>query len=319
MRPHTIDMKTFYTVLVAFILAVPQMASAKQQYFKSKYIGNHVHFDYQWTDLDRKIQRLRFNLPTEELNRGAKEFQTLDQKELNSYVFSHVKEYLKKYNVGRKSIRLTPTLNGYDADYRGYTKSELSKIQTEIEFASKDAEVAYLKNHFYTYVRGNSVMPDHRLIAKRYVRAMKPVATAIRNATRGKDTRETVNYALHFIQNIPYNQLQNRYTSNGAGFYTPYGLLYNNRGDCDTKSVALAAIIRNLYPNVRMVMVYTPGHAFIGLGFRPSKGDLSLDLGGTKFVLAEPAGPGMAAIGKVSRSSEARLVGGKYSYQEIPY
>ena len=128
-----------------------------------------------------------------------------------------------------------------------------------------------------------------------------------------------MNYALNFLQNIPYDQLVSRYTSNGAGFQTPYGLLYNNRGDCDTKSVALAAILRNLFPELRIVMVYVPEHAFVGVHFKPGKKDYALQLGGQPFVLAEPTGPSLAPLGRLDDRALSYLDSGKFSYQEVPF
>ena len=68
---------------------------------------------------------------------------------------------------------------------------------------------------------------------------------------------------------------------------------------------------------MRTMMIYTPGHAFIGLGIPSTSTDRTLNINGATFVLAEPAGPAILPLGMISPEAEADLRRNQYSYREI--
>jgi hypothetical protein len=90
--------------------------------------------------------------------------------------------------------------------------------------------------------------------------------------------------ATEFIQSIPYSTS----TTTDAGFQTPIGMFAQNRGDCDTKSVALAAILRGY--GINSVMVTMPEHMFMGVEIPASPGDHTFVYRGRRFVSVEPTG-----------------------------
>lgn len=303
-------------IATALCAAVGPVQAAQQAHVQEK--GGQIHFNYAWLDHKNQKQNLSFALPAQAVKRGMTEFKPLDFNKAEAYAMGEVKKYLNKRSNGRRQIRLV----GHQLSYNGFTSRQVSEEQKKIENVRNKAYDAYTSSLFYDYYdtpQGQTYLPDYRRLAKRYVQATHPIANAIKRKTRNMNTRQKVNYVLGFLQSIPYDTLQNRYTSNGAGFQTPYGLLVHNKGDCDTKSVAAAALLRNLFPNLRIVLVHVPGHAFVGLGFSPHRTDLSLKLGGSPFVLAEPVGPALVNLGEVSPESKRYLQNGQYSYQEVPF
>lgn len=310
-------MRSIIFLLVCAVLAWP--AAAKQTHFSKAYRGAEIRFTYQWYDAFKKPQKLNFSLNINDVNQAKKEFQAFDNKKGNALAYEAVQNYIKPYNTNGREVRLVRKYGGFDVEGKGYGSADFAAIQRNIQRVQKEAYDTYISTSYYTYLDDKTIMPDHKRIAKRYVRAMAPVAAAIRAQTQGKSPREVINYTLAFLQNIPYDQLQSRYTSNGAGFQTPYALLETNRGDCDTKAVAMAAIMRNLFPRVRMIMVYVPKHAFIGFAFKPGAGDKTLKAGATTYVLADPTGPSIVPIGVADSQSLAGIRNGQYSYQEVPF
>lgn len=71
-----------------------------------------------------------------------------------------------------------------------------------------------------------------------------------------------------------------------------------NRGDCDTKSTAMAAILRNLFPDMKMIMVLVPNHAFLAVAMPKQPGDQYLRFDGTDYVVLEAAGPALTPVGR---------------------
>lgn len=300
-------------------MLVAQPSWARQYTHKAEYWGYDIQFEYEWEDQHGERQQLSFDLPIDDVERGMQEFQPFDNNDANATAFKAVKEYAKQHSTRGNHITIKPVRSGYSVEYAGYdADAGAEHIQMIAKLRDKTFE-NYMFNHFYTRIDEETIMPDHKRIAQRYVRAMSPVAEAIRAQTKDFTPRQVVNYTLSFFQTIPYDELRSRYTSNGAGFQTPYGLLKYNRGDCDTKSVAMAAVLRNLFPHVRIVMVYVPHHAFIGVHFKPGENDYALQLGGQPFVLADPTGPALVRIGQVEGRAVGYLSRKEYSYQEIPF
>ena len=308
----------FFILLIALIgLSTPLLAG--QLNYRKSYSGHNVQFYYEWQDLFGEKHKVHFNLPLKDMEQGNREFEAYDNHKASAYIYKRMKSRADELSQGGMKIDIRQVGNGIKMEAQGAPEAQLYTALNELKQLQLDARNDYVKGKLYSFVNETTVMPDHPRIAARYTRAMRPVAEALAAQVRGKSQREVINHVLSFLQTMPYNQLLSRVTSNGAGYQTPYGLLYENRGDCDTKSVAFAAIMRNLYPNLRMVMVYVPGHAFIGMNIPAQNDDVALRLGGTNFVLAEPVGPSLVPVGMIAPDSAAYLRGRNYSYQEIPF
>ncbi|VAW93280.1 hypothetical protein MNBD_GAMMA23-1999 [hydrothermal vent metagenome] len=136
---------------------------------------------------------------------------------------------------------------------------------------------------------------------------IRPMAKAIANKTRGLSDRDVIAYALRFLQLIPYDNLKSRNAMGSIGFVAPLTLIDINRGDCDTKSAALAALVRNLLPDVRMAMVLVPGHAFLALDIPSKNSDSTINVDGRHYVVVEPTGPALSPVGRAHPNSRPYL------------
>lgn len=175
-------------------------------------------------------------------------------------------------------------------------------------------EIDYLKQRGYIFidptVNPRTIVPDYKRIAHESVLPLKPLANAIHTLaedTNSPELRAKIRYLLAFFQTIPYDQLQDRRTSNGAGFAYPATLLANNRGDCDTKSVAFAAAFHALFPDIEVVLIALPGHALLGLGIPAQTKEKTLNQAGKKYVLVEPTGPGLLNIGEPGKATQQQM------------
>ena len=318
---HYIDRMKWSARLFGLVLAVGSMVSpvwAAQTSFSARYLQAQVVFDYRWQVRGAPEQALRFVLPIADVEQGQREFQSFSNQEANEEAFQEVKKEAARRSSGLYDIDVVRTRDGFEVKGAIPRGVDPQPLMDALRRVRDDAVKDYIARHFYMQVDELHVMPDHKKVAGRYAPALAPLAAAVRQQTARMSAREQVNWLLGFFQTIPYDQLLNRYTSNGAGFQTPYGLLLKNRGDCDTKSVALASLLRSLYPGLRLVMVYVPEHAFIGIGLPQGTGDYALRLGGVPFVLADPTGPAELKLGEVDRRALTYLNSGTYSYQEIP-
>jgi hypothetical protein len=119
------------------------------------------------------------------------------------------------------------------------------------------------------------------------------------------------------VQSIPYNKLQSRLTSSGAGFNPPLKLLWENQGDCDSKMTLTAALLRALMPRIKMMLIYIKEHAFIGINIPAKPGEMTIRHDNITYLLADPTGPALLPVGIVGAESELAIVQGQYSIQRF--
>lgn len=290
--------------------------NSSQLNFELGFRGHVYAYHYKWLDHNRKPQQMTFELGSQMVKQAAHEFQPFDNAAANEFVLTAVKTYAE--NLKTKGISMlvqeNPETGKMVVSAKGAvpTTTLHQEMNTVTDLVGK-ARDAYIQNRLFRKFDAGSIMPDHARIAELNYARMRPVASAIAGKTVGYDFRERVNFTLGFLQSIPYDELLDRENSNGSGFATPVELLSRNLGDCDSKSVAFASIIRNIYPQIPMVMVLVPGHAFVGIAAQQGPDDFALRINGRTYVLAEPVGPALLPLGKLDKRSEAMLRGGQYT------
>lgn len=122
----------------------------------------------------------------------------------------------------------------------------------------------------------------------------------------GSSWRRHLSIFLAFFQDLEYQlpplREEGRFT---LGLWVPTEVLVRGKGDCDSKSVALASMLRRL--GRRVLFILLPGHALIGVEMRPAPGEHFVRLGNRHFVLSDPAGPGRIPPG-------GQAISGNYEY-----
>ena len=113
------------------------------------------------------------------------------------------------------------------------------------------------------------------------------------------DDRARVTLALAFFQQVPYAPLGNA-VRRGGDFLPAPALLAQNRGDCDSKVVALAAVLRTYTPWRKLAVIVMPGHAVLGVDLPARPGEQTVRAQAQQYVALEPSGPMMAPVGDVS-------------------
>jgi len=192
--------------------------------------------------------------------------------------------------VARRADRVDQDLNG-----------EIAAIQRRLD----DFKLAYFRERLYRLDETGGLLPDYARIAARALPALAPLAQALRPQIQGLSTRAALTRVLAFIQTIPYDRLEDRAAD--AGFLPPLAMLADNRGDCDTKSVAFAAVAHLLFPQLPITLILVPRHALLGLGLEPEPGDRYIRRERHTWVLAEPVGPGIPPVGRTGPESAAAL------------
>ena len=198
----------------------------------------------------------------------------------------------------------------------GTSQAVVDQAYQTIEKLEKKLLQEHLSQSFYTqflsYDNSYAIKPDHVRFAQESVSDFAALKTLILDKVPSKNVREVSNYVLGFVQSIPYNTLESSVNSTGAGFNPPLQTLWQNQGDCDSKVTLSAAIFRALMPRIKMMLIFIDNHALLALNI-PSKDDeLSINVDGDNYILAEPTGPAMMPIGQLSDAAEFAVRNGQY-------
>lgn len=209
-------------------------------------------------------------------------------------------EVRKAVKLAMQRARQATDRSVQQADARLKRVSHAVREQLQSELQTISAELGDWERDFYYHrgylVVGDTLVPNYAGIAAEALRDLHPVALALKSWTRGLSKRQSIARLLSFVQSIPYDELRDRETD--SGFLAPLSVIAQNRGDCDSKAVLFAALLRKLHPDTPVAMILLERHALLGIDIPAEKGDVTLKHQHRNWVLAEPVGPGLTALGK---------------------
>ena len=131
------------------------------------------------------------------------------------------------------------------------------------------------------------------------------------------DSRAYFSLILSWLQSIPYDTLEDRVVSNGSGYAPPISVLMQNLGDCDSKAVLASSMVRAFLPTTKMIVLYLPNHALLGIALTPMADDRTIEYDGDVYVLYDPTGPALIPFGQVSEDTERNIVTGRYQVEVV--
>lgn len=309
-------MLRFATAFFLTALLVAPSVWAQTNRFATRQRGTWQDFGYQWKDAFGKAQTLNVSLAAADINLGQSEFQMWDEAAANKQANQQVAIRASQMSTPQVQYSIRQNSDGYSLISAG-TQQALARADTQT--VKRTLHQTYIqslqqyasRSYYMAEEKGNQIViqPDHPRLARRYTPAMAPVARALKEqvAGQGADVRQFTNAALGWLQTIPYDTLLNRGTSNGAGYQTPYGMMIGNRGDCDTKTTALASLLRSQYPALPLAIVYIPQHAFLAVGIPQGPKDFALQTTTGTYVLADPTGPALSLLGDIDGKTQAEL------------
>ena len=302
------------------MLNVHLCSFAQQVSFNKSKQNNEMYFNYTWSDHQDQTRDISFALPLRQLNKqNHKKFiPDLAQQ----YVYIELHKAARK--IDPREARVQIQHRGQDILIQVTSRSDnlRDKWQRSMSQSQDKALDQYLKDNYYSHFRSHlgqeAVKPDHLRYIVENTAALLPIAQAVYDKLpSNSETRAYVNLVLSWVQSIPYNELKNRITSNGAGYLPPLSVVANNQGDCDSKTVLMASLIRSLIPDVKMTMVYLPNHALLGIVLPFRTNEQTIEIDGMDYLLMEPTGPAKIPLGEIANSSARDIAGNMYSLEPI--
>ncbi len=285
------------------LVSVDARQLARQIQFGQWNAGSDIVFDFRVADFAGVERRLGFRLAKADIDEARALIHAFSNDDLANFVETALRDYLKREapdvtpHFERQATAVSIKLEGAD-------EKRLKQVLTALETIYKRSQTEYLQRLYMRDI-GNTIYLDYTRLAQHYTAPLKPLAQAI--AGIGGDERARLALALAFFQTMPYDPLTDHDVSNGIDFIAPPVLLNLNRGDCDSKAVALGAVLHSLLPNRKLIIVLLPQHAIIGVDLPAQAGERTLVFEGRTYVLMETAGPAAFEIGTLFPATDSYI------------
>ncbi|NMH60355.1 hypothetical protein [Alteromonas ponticola] len=304
------------------LLLLSMCCHAQQTAFKRERTQEFVNYSYRWLDHYGAEQSLQFALETNQIDKTPDLQRTFQPALAQRYVTVALLKAARQINPKRARIDINPRNESIEVKVRARSQQQAAIIQKQLHERREEAYSEYLYEHYYTKfitpLNEQAVKPDHVRYIVETTEALIPLSQAFyEKLIEDSDAREYFNLLLSWVQSIPYDALEDRTGSNGSGFSPPAQVLSQNKGDCDSKTVITAAIVRAFLPTTAMVMVLLPEHALLGVALPPKGNELTVMDKGTTYILMEPTGPALLPFGQVAPTTRQVLANGQYTLERI--
>lgn len=307
------------SLFISTMISTP--VNGQQIDFEREDQGDSHLFNYQWTDSTKRRHQISFEINNEILFNRHRNFKAYKADIAEKQILQHLKKQLNKEPIAGVSVHYDKV--GKDTVIRLTSRDEqvLSEAEKTLKLRKQLALDAYFdKTYYHKFLspsRQHAIKPDYVRFAKESADDLDPLIKALYNnipsANNQSNIRSVFNYVLSFVQSIPYEELQSRVTSSGAGFNPPNRLIYENKGDCDSKVTLIGAILKPLFPNLEIAVVLVPGHALLAISAPFNESEDTVEIDGQFYVLAEPTGPAILPLGKIGESSRGFIASGQFS------
>lgn len=313
----------FIQLSILLLVTLCNPSHAEQTHYQRKSVGSDASYEYRWIDHDGKAREISFTLPADTL-------QSLPQQQLNYQPGLAMREVeiallkaaqqidprVARFSLIKRHDSLSFTLSGKD-------EKQLDELSESLKETQKDTMDSYLEaryyQHYKTPLQQKAVKPNHVRYIEESVIPLIPAAQSLYDIVdEQSNARSYLNLLLSWAQAIPYDTLENRISSNGSGFSPPLAILNQNKGDCDSKAVLAAALIRAFLPNNPMKLVLLHDHALLAISMTPLMTDETIKADGLPFILLDPTGPGQLKLGEISKSTRQGLASRNYTLETIP-
>ena len=294
----------------------------KQLMFEKELVAKDYQFNYKWLNDKGMEQTFSFTLDSSTVNNNYRHFKALRPSLLHMYSVRKLKQAAAQLDPKKGNVTIHSRVNRVEYEIRSTEQAWINQQSQKLSQLYETSLLEYLNQEYYTeftgfHNHGNSKMykPDHLRFAKESAEPLKPVLDEIRKKMPRANARGVAVFLLSWLQTIPYDTMESRAESNGAGFVPPLRLIANNKGDCDSKVTLMASIMKAMFPRLKIALIYIPGHALIGMNVSHLTEDEKLEIDGLDYTLAEPVGPGLLPFAQISEQSKRYISSGNYQVE----
>ena len=306
--------------IAVFVILLITKVQAQQLSFSKTQVEQGYSFQYQWLDHNKTEQAISFTLNQEGLFDRFRDFKTYQNSYAQKTILRRIKKKMQQKPIAGVQIFYRQQHDRFIIEAKGIDRVKVAEAYQALTELESEGTQKYLKETYYqaftNHEQVSGIKVDHVNIANNSVADLKSLKPLILDHVSIQNIRKVTNYVLSFVQSIPYNTLESRLSSSGAGFNPPLQGLWENQGDCDSKMTLTAALLRALMPRIEMALVYIDGHAFIGINIPGQSGEVTIEHNKIRYLLAEPTGPAVLPLGTLAPESELAINQGHYIAQD---
>ncbi len=295
---------------VAMLLAFGGGVHAQQIDFKRESRSGDEKLAFRWRDLDKREHTTAFTLTKAAIAQSETSFRDFTLNAMWRINEADLYDEARKFGHGTK-LELVRAGDGLRWKVEASDQATADQLMQKIKERLARSEKDYLAGHLRRRVDARRIMVDFPAATQALQGPMTAVARALGATPNIADSdRARIALALAFFQEVPYAVLEDK-DRRGGDFLPAAALLAQNRGDCDSKAVALAAVLRTYAPSRKLVVVTMPEHAILAADVPAESGDQTIRAQGRQYVALEAAGPALAPVGRVSPHSAKYLRDGR--------
>lgn len=310
-------------IITLFVIVTSLPALGEQEQFSRDETQQDFIFNYVWRDTNDTTRSLSFNLNKKALKDQFHHTKAYKKDIAQRHVFIALQKAAMKVPRKEARVKIQKITDNIRISVDAKTADKQQFWLNNLYTAREAAFDAYLLENYYSrYVSPTgqrAVKPDHPRFVKESRAFLLPVAQAIyEQLEKDSSPRAYVNLLLSWLQSIPYDTIENRITSNGSGYLPPAQVITGNIGDCDSKTVLAASLMRSLLPKLSMVMIYLPDHALLGAALPRRDHESYVTINGVDYLLMEPTGPALFPAGEIAPSSAQHIDSGMFTSEKVP-
>ncbi|MDN4504106.1 hypothetical protein QX776_16965 [Alteromonadaceae bacterium BrNp21-10] len=297
-------------------------SSAGQLLFDRHDLGGDVQFDYMWLGHTNEQHQLSVKINKRMLYDTFRTFKLYQPAVANQYMKMAMRQRASEADPREANIEISQISDQLSISIRSRQQLHIDKWRQILEDAKQQSYQQYLAENFYVEFTNNlgvtGIKPDHVKFARMSDEFLTPLVAEFKSILGEQaSVRDTVSLILSWVQSIPYDTLEQRITSNGSGYAPPSRLIDDNKGDCDSKTVLMAALLKAFYPYVDMVYIFLPEHALMGISIPNMRQDKVFEFDDLEFIYIEPTGPALIELGQADERSLQAVANGEVTYEKV--
>ncbi len=292
----------------AALVALASGAEAQQLDFKRVSRSGDELLSYRWRDHDRRERTIAFTLTRQAIREAEASFAEFSLDGMWKVVERDVRDEVQRFGNGAR-IDIRRTSDGLRWTLEARDPASVDRLTRKVDERLAKSKQDYLARHLRRTAGERRILVDFASATNALQGPLRALTKALGDVPDvPNDERARIALALGFFQEIPYATLEDKQRQ-GGDFLPAPALLAQNRGDCDSKAVALAAVLRTFTRFRKLAVVTMPTHAILAVEMPAQPGDITIRQGGRQYVALEPAGPALAPVGHVG-SYTSRYLGG---------
>lgn len=275
---------------------------AKQIEYSQAQVGDSTRLTFRWEDHTDMPQGIIISVLNEDIRLHMNDPKMkIKPQDLKGFLYKSVQMQAQALSSDGYSIEVSQDNDRILISGKGRDKSELERRIAEVENSNETALRQLDETSYYTMIDG-SLRLDYSEIVEGSRTILSPIAQYL--TPQGSDLRTAIDSYLPFLQSIPYDRLDG---TEQFGLYTPMHMLLTNRGDCESKQLALATMIKSQFPAAEVIMLGLVDHVVVGVAMTPQAGDQTFMHNGKQYILMDATGPHESVTGEIAPREIERM------------